>query len=469
MKHTHEINDEASNKKFKHLKNGVRVRKILTVLLSTVLVLCIVSLVFNRDTGSIILNGSSPSYVNLGFTYHEDGAKADFSGTILRFLHHSADVSVTGDDKVDTKTEGTYTVSYKAKYKNTEASASRKVIVKDILGPVITLKMNCYSYTPYNHAYTEEGYTAIDNKDGDVTASVKSQESNGYVTYTATDSSGNTSTVRRAIIYDDRQAPVITLSGGSDVNVTVGDTWTDSYTATDDSDDDVTSKVTVTGTVDTNTVGDYTLNYSVSDSHDHTATAVRTVHVKEASKNLPSGTADSKAIFLTFDDGPGKGTQRLLDILDQYGVKATFFTTSSFPGYASLIGEEYRRGHAVAVHTYSHDWKTLYSSTDGFWGDFNKQNEVIHAQTGTYSSMLRFAGGSSNTISANYCSGIMSTLAAQANAKGVYYYDWNVSSGDAGETTDTSTVISNVKSQVAANSASGHASIVLQHDYRHSL
>jgi hypothetical protein len=74
MKHTHEINDEASNKKFKHLKNGVRVRKILTVLLSTVLVLCIVSLVFNRDTGSIILNGSSPSYVNLGFTYHEDGA-----------------------------------------------------------------------------------------------------------------------------------------------------------------------------------------------------------------------------------------------------------------------------------------------------------------------------------------------------------------------------------------------------------
>lgn len=234
----------------------------------------------------------------------------------------------------------------------------------------------------------------------------------------------------------------------------------------DDSDDDVTDKVSVEGSVDTSTIGDYTLTYTVSDSHKNKTEVTRIVHVIEPPVNIQYGTADSKAIYLTFDDGPGAATGKLLDVLDRYSVKATFFTTSAYPAYTDLIGEEARRGHTVAVHTASHDYASIYSSTDAYWQDFNAQNAVIQQQTGSTSSLFRFPGGSSNTISENYCFGIMTTLVRQANAQGLYYYDWNVSSGDAGGTTSTADVIANVTQQVAANSAYGSASIVLQHDYK---
>lgn len=404
-------------------------------------------------------------HVEYGSGYKDPGVSAKYTGTILKFIQHEA--SVTDDASlVDVNTLGEYTVTYTASYKKTTAEIKRKVIVEDTTAPVIELKTSEDSYTPYDHPYEEEGYSASDNYDGDITDQVTSEEKDGVVYYTVTDSSGNKASAERKIHYDDRQGPVITFKDGDEVSIYVGDSYTDQYSAEDDVDGDVTKNVKVSGSVDTDTAGDYKLTYTVSDAHGNETKKTKIVHVLARAINQPDAYESAKTIYLTFDDGPYQYTDTLLDILDKYNVKATFFTTSAYPAYAYCIAEEYQRGHTVAVHTATHNYALVYSSTDAYWNDFNIQNEVIYQQTGQYTTMFRFPGGSSNTVSANYCYGIMSTLASQAAQFGYTYYDWNVTSGDAGETTDTSVVYYNVINGIQANTDHGHASVVLQHDVK---
>lgn len=436
---------------------------IIAVVLVCLLGYSLAGLLLNRKSVVVQVIGSQSVNVEFGDTYEDAGAKAYEDNSMFFFVRPKLEVST--DDPVDSKKLGTYDVTYKAEDNDLTGSSTRTVIVEDTTPPDIQLVTNPDSYTPYNHPYTEEGYTATDICDGDLTSQVKSEEKDGIVTYTVSDSSGNIATVTRTIHYDDRLGPVITLNGGDTVTVYAGDAYTDSYTAIDDVDGDVTSKVTVTGTVDANTVGIYTLQYAVSDAHGNESTATRTVNVKVRPTNVITN-ENNKTIYLTFDDGPGQYTEQLLDILDKYNVKATFFTTSAHPEYAGMIAQEAARGHAVAVHTYTHNYGQIYTSTDAYWADFNRQNAVVAQQTGSYATMFRFPGGSSNTVSENYSSGIMTKLSQQADAMGYVYFDWNVSSGDAGGTTDTSTVYQNVVNQVTANSNYGIPSVVLQHDVK---
>ena len=118
----------------------------------------------------------------------------------------------------------------------------------------------------------------------------------------------------------------------------------------------------------------------------------------------------------------------------------------------------------MAVHTETHNYSQIYASTDAYWADFNRQNARIFQQTGSYASLMRFPGGSSNTVSANYCSGIMSTLTQQASAKGLHYFDWNVSSGDAGNIDSADQVFDNITNGISSVSARGYPAVVLQHD-----
>ena len=89
-------------------------------------------------------------------------------------------------------------------------------------------------------------------------------------------------------------------------------------------------------------------------------------------------------------------------------------------------------------------------------------NDIIIAQTGKSADIVRFPGGSSNTISRRYCRGIMSQLVCAVQERGFRYCDWNVSSGDAGATTSTSQVVNNVIDGIKSN----NVSIVLQHDIK---
>ncbi len=137
-----------------------------------------------------------------------------------------------------------------------------------------------------------------------------------------------------------------------------------------------------------------------------------------------------KTIYLTFDDGPSANTARVLDILDQYDAKATFFVTGQDPDYFPLIKEAYKRGHTIGLHSMTHDYETVYSSPEGFWQEFDAIGQVVKDQIGYVPCFIRFPGGVSNTISANYSEGIMTYLDQDVQQRGYQYYDWELSCGD---------------------------------------
>lgn len=180
--------------------------------------------------------------------------------------------------------------------------------------------------------------------------------------------------------------------------------------------------------------------------------------------NLKGGKVqgNGKIIFLTFDDGPAQYTDQLLSILDKYGIKVTFFVTNCYSSYQYDIKKEYQAGHQVALHTYTHNYGTVYKSTSAYWNDFEKMQSVISKQTGHRVTMFRFPGGSSNTVSRKYCSGVMTSLTRQAGQKGLTYYDWNVDSDDAGKTRSSDGVFNNISRGVGKNKQS----IVLCHDVK---
>ena len=112
------------------------------------------------------------------------------------------------------------------------------------------------------------------------------------------------------------------------------------------------------------------------------------------------------------------GLPRLLDTLDNYGVKATFFIIGKEGGGAAEI---YRRiisdGHAAGNHTYSHEYNEIYASEDRFWEEYRKNDETFFELTGRHLEIMRFPGGSNNTVSERYCRGIMKRLSGVKDKK----------------------------------------------------
>ncbi len=153
---------------------------------------------------------------------------------------------------------------------------------------------------------------------------------------------------------------------------------------------------------------------------------------------VPSG---EKVCYLTFDDGPSKNTPLILDILKNYNAKATFFVINSADiGYIQRIHDE---GHTVGLHTASHNYAQLYSSTDAYFNDLKQISDKVESIIGIRPTVMRFPGGSSNKVSAKYCKGIMTQLVTLVQEKGYSYFDWNISSGDADSTTPSYTYIRN--------------------------
>lgn len=160
---------------------------------------------------------------------------------------------------------------------------------------------------------------------------------------------------------------------------------------------------------------------------DETAAMASQVEQHDPIDNPP---AEQKIMYLTFDDGPSKHTEEVLDILDQYHIKATFFVTGEDEASFDLLKEIHKRGHALGIHTYSHSYETIYGSVDDYFRDVEKVEHLIYEKTGITTHILRFPGGSSNTISRKYQEGIMSELAAECEKRGYSYYDWNAENGD---------------------------------------
>lgn len=138
-------------------------------------------------------------------------------------------------------------------------------------------------------------------------------------------------------------------------------------------------------------------------------------------------TSDSPVMYLTFDDGPNDYTRTILDILDDYEIKATFFVTGTRPDCFYLIQEAYQRGHTIGLHAYQHDYDTIYQSIDSYLNDLKKISEIVETETGEKSLFLRFPGGTSNLVS----NVSMYELMDKVEELGYQYFDWNGEIGDA--------------------------------------
>ena len=390
------------------------------------------------------------------------GARACLKGRCLFKEGIGLDVTVEG--AYDPDTIGEYEVSYSAGVLWLKAeSALQTITVIDSVPPVITLVETEGNYTLPGRTYEEEGYTAADDYDGDLTDRVIRRSDGKVVTYTVSDSSGNTASVTRTIVYDDPLPPEITLEGGEELAWEQYRRFVEpGYTCTDNADGDLTDLVEVTypEDFDPDVLGDYECIYRAEDAYGNVSEAIRTVHVVKRDYTPCCEIEDSgaKVVYLTFDDGPGAATKKLLKILDEYGVKATFFVVNS--DYAYLIKEEYEAGHTVALHSYTHDY-AIYTSAETYYEDLYAIQDVVYEYTGTRPTLIRFPGGSSNTSSKQYSEGIMTFLTEDVEAQGFTYFDWNVSTGDGVQNTTES-----VLNRAIEGMKNHRRSVILMHDYR---
>lgn len=174
---------------------------------------------------------------------------------------------------------------------------------------------------------------------------------------------------------------------------------------------------------------------------------------KERDKN-------KKIAYLTFDDGPSINvTPRILNILDDYNIKATFFVlgrmANANPEILQRINKE---GHAIGHHSYSHDYNHIYRSTENFIAELNKTNKLFENILGKdfQTRLLRFPGGSFEKSKQKYKSAI--------EALGYKNYDWNSLNGDAeGHNLSKRTLVNRLKTTVSSR-ADKSEMIILMHD-----
>lgn len=458
------------------------IRIILSVLAVILFLLCTAAgavIYFNVFTLELNISGEESITLEYGEKYEEKGASSRFYGNLIMKEPTECDVKITGE--VNTDVLGSYTVKYSSKYildyyigeKTFTAQKKRTVTVVDTAAPAIELQSTEGHYTLPGHSYEEEGYSASDNYDGDITAAVIREEKDGKVYYSVTDSSGNKYEMVREIFYDDPIPPEITLLGDRDtVTITVGSGYEDTgCRASDNIDGDLTDKVITETDLNPEIPGEYSYTYTVTDGYGNTVTAKRPVTVKKA-EEIPELTEgkeyevlhtaplnpNGQVIYLTFDDGPGPYTEKLLDVLKKYDIKVTFFVTDT--KYMDLLPRMKEEGHTVAMHTASHDYDTIYSRDEAYLDDLDDIESRIAELIGEAPKILRFPGGGSNAISKKLNEGIMTRLTQKVKALGYRYFDWNVDSNDAGGTKTSEGVFDNVTELVQEH----WYSVVLQHD-----
>lgn len=137
---------------------------------------------------------------------------------------------------------------------------------------------------------------------------------------------------------------------------------------------------------------------------------------------------EEHVMYLTFDDGPSERTVQVLDTLQQYGIKATFFVTGKDDDFSrSVMKRIVDEGHTIAIHTYTHSYTDIYQSVDAYLQDFERIYNLIEEVTGVKATMFRFPGGSVNS----YNGQVYQELIAEMTRRGFVFYDWNISAGDA--------------------------------------
>ena len=187
--------------------------------------------------------------------------------------------------------------------------------------------------------------------------------------------------------------------------------------------------------------------------------------LQEKSLNAGAGEVQSaqdmsemKKVYLTFDDGPSMYTDDILDILAEYDIKATFFVNGR-EGFDAEYMRIALEGHSIGMHSYSHVYDKVYADLDSFAEDLHDIQQLIKDITGQDCKLYRFPGGSSNAVHHMP----MAECIEYLDAKGIRYFDWNVSGGDAmAEPHSATQIVNDVCAQVQA--AGSDTVVVLLHD-----
>ncbi len=409
---------------------------------------------------SIALVGDKVIKTELKHEYEDKGISLKVNGKEINKDSYKVEI----DSNINTEVLGTYKETYNITYKHKVYKIDRTVRVVDEEGPVITTNFEKIE-TEFCTGKEKDKltFTAIDNGDGDVTEQVTIEKQEDSYLLSVSDSKGNKTIKQIPIVKEEEPTPSIKMNGTPTVYVAVNSNYADqgAYVA-DVCGNKKELEVKTDSTVNASKIGEYKVEYSATYS-DQELKATRIVKVVKKSDVPSNKITSNKIVYLTFDDGPGAHTERLLNLLDKYNVKATFFVVNNSK-YNYLIGEEARRGHAVGVHSYTHNYKTIYTSVDAYKDDFNKMNNIIEQQTGSRAKIFRFPGGASNTVSKKYKKGIMTELTKLMTSEGYYYFDWNVSSGDADGNPTKEKTVKNVINGMRTHSNA----VILMHDIHKS-
>jgi len=388
----------------------------------------------------LVLIGKDTVFLEVGRPYHEPGVR-------VRFLDQDVNPLVLITNLVDKDTLGSYDVVYQ--YEN--QIVKRKVVVVDRTAPVITLNGKETEYVCKGKMYQEAGYKATDNYDRNLTKKVVRKEVADGIFYEVKDSSNNFAVVKRKIVIGDFTAPELMID--TPLVVYVNDSFHDLVQAQDYCDGDLTSKIRMSGVVDTSKVGTYQRTYEVEDAAFHKTKKTITITVKEKPKK------EHKKIYLTFDDGPSlDATPIVLNTLQKYQVKATFFVLNHGNKLDFLLKREQEDGHTIGYHGNSHVYSKIYRNDEAFLENIRLIEDKVYRVTNSRSKILRFPGGSSNTISRDYNKKIMMRLTKKVENLGYIYQDWNVDSKDT-ETQNSKTICRNV-----TDGLQNGTNIVLLHD-----
>ena len=446
---------EKSVRKKRRGRGWIIAAAMLAILLLTASMLMLIDARYVR----FYMTGDEDVTLEYGTPWVEPGVYAVTAGRLFGERPERLPMEILGS--VDSGRLGTYVLRYTTRFLWSDYEIERRVSIVDTTPPVLELK-TIEGYTPtWLTGYAEEGYSAYDTCDGDLTGKVKRTPEADRIVYTVSDSSGNTTTAVRELPDLHYDPPVLTLLGDSRITMEAGLSYEDpGCTAADNLGNDLSGYIKVDNGVVPWLAGEYEVRYSLVSEKGDEISAVRSVTV--TAHGLPEENAPKdKTIYLTFDDGPGPYTEGLLDLLKKYNVKATFFVTNQQPDYLDLIGRAFREGHSIGVHTNLHNYDYIYASEENYFTDFFNMEDIVFQQTGVHTKLFRFPGGSSNTVS-RINPGIMTRLSQAMNDMGYQYYDWNVVSGDAGGTKKTKEIIENIEEGCKEH----RISVILQHDIK---
>jgi hypothetical protein len=242
---------------------------------------------------TITVKENSPPVITLSgaskLTIAQYSKYADLGATATDREDGNLTSKIVATGTVNTIVTGTYTVTYSVTDSSgVTATTTRTVVVLTNKLPVITLNGKGRVSATQNSVYTDLGATASDVEDGNLTSrivatnDVNTKVPGTYkVTYSVTDSSGATVIKIRTVIVIANKPPVITMIGVSKMTIARNSTYVDfGATATDTEDGNLTSRIVVTSTVNTQVAGTYKVTYSITDSSGATVTKTRTVYVK---------------------------------------------------------------------------------------------------------------------------------------------------------------------------------------------